>query len=217
MKYELSQEIEFDNRKFQVIDDLSQNDEEKKRKSSLIANVIAVLLFAAVIALGFFAIRWIHPPRCFPITIWTFVILIGGYIAYTFVHEFIRAFIYILPGGAKLKDLSMGVVLSQGMVYCISKTPIRLRRVRVSLLLPFFIVFLPIYALGLYFGDITYVFAGALALTVSVTDFYLMHELRKHKGSLFLLEEKPVKEGPAGYILKEIVSVDAFKKESSEE
>lgn len=214
MKYEINEQIEFKGSKFEVVGDIALED-DKKRKSSFIAGVLYLILFVGVAAGGYFAIRLIHPPMCYPLTIWTFVILIVSYAAYLFVHELILGLVYILPGGVSLKDLLFGVSLKQGNVYCISKAPIRLRRVRVSLLIPFIIVFLPLAVLGVYFGNIVLVMGAALAITLSSTDFVFMHRIRKHSGSLYLLQDRPDSDGDdlGGYILKELVAVDTITKE----
>ena len=119
-----------------VTDELGK-DKQKNKRPLFWSNVIAIALFILVTVLGFFAIRWIHPPMCFPVTVWSFVILIIGYAAYLFVHELLRGLIFWAFGGIAIKDLSFGVIIKQGTVFCISKVPISLRRVRVSLLFRF--------------------------------------------------------------------------------
>ena len=208
MEYKISQNVEFGDRSFEVTAELGK-EEDKNKKPAFWSNVIAIVLFIAITVLGFFAIRWIHPPMCFPVSVWSFVILILGYAAYTFVHELLRGLVLWIFGGAALKDLSLGIKLRQGMVFCISKVPVRIRRVRASLIVPFFVVFAPLFAYGLVAGDIVFVLGGALALTVSAADFFYMWLLREYKGSSFLLEERPkaAREDLKGYILKEDISV----------
>lgn len=214
MGYEINQQVEFNGSKYEVVGDIKLDD-DKKRKSSFLANALSLIFFAVVAAGGYFAIRLIHPPMCFPVTIWTFVILIGSYAAYLFVHELIRGFVYMLPGGVALNDLLFGASLKQGSVYCISKVPIRLRRVRTALLIPFIVVFLPLAVLGIYFADIVLVMGAALAVTLITGDFYFLHRIRKHSGSLYLLQERPDSVGDdlEGVILKELVVVDTIEKE----
>ena len=214
MEYEISQVVEFDDRKFEVIDDIGKKQSEKK-KASLWSAVLAIALFIATVVLGFFGIRWVHPPMCFAITIWSFVILIAGYAVYIFVHELLRGLIFLAFGGVGKRNISFGVILKQGTVYCLSKVPVRLRRVRVSLLVPFFITFVPLFVIGILLGDIVYIMGSALALAVSAADFYYLWILRKQKGSSFLLEDKPdkIREEFAGYILKEEISIESIGKE----
>ena len=214
MEYEISQNVEFGGRNFEVTDELGK-DKQKNKRPLFWSNVIAIALFILVTVLGFFAIRWIHPPMCFPVTVWSFVILIIGYAAYLFVHELLRGLIFWAFGGIAIKDLSFGVIIKQGTVFCISKVPISLRRVRVSLLFPFFVVFVPLFVYGLVAGDIIYVLGSSLAVAVSASDFFYLWLLRKYKGSLFLLEERPDKarEELVGYILKEDVTIDSIEKE----
>lgn len=214
MKYEINEQVEFGGSKYEVVGDISLED-DKKRKSSFLAGTLSLILLVVVAAGGYFAIRLIHPPMCFPLNIWTFVILIGNYALYLFVHELIRGLVYMLPGGVSLKNLLFGASLKQGNVYCISKAPVRIRRVRVSLLIPFIIVFLPLVVLGIYYANIVLVIGAALAMTLSATDFVFMHRLRKHSGSLYFLQDRPDSDGDdlGGYILKELVTVDAIEKE----
>lgn len=214
MGYEINEQVELNGTKYQVVGDIGLDD-DKKGKSSFLAGALSLILFAVVAAAGYFAIRLIHPPMCFPVTIWTFVILIGSYAAYLFAHELIRGFIYLLPGGVAFKDLQFGASLKQGNVYCISKAPIRLRRVRTSLLIPFIIVFLPLAILGVYLASIVLVMGAALAITLSAGDFYFLHRIRKHSGSLYLFQDRPGSEGEdlAGVILKEQVIVDTIEKQ----
>ena len=214
MEYEISQNVEFGGRNFEVADELGK-DKQKNKKPLFWSNVIAIVLFILVTVLGFFAIRWIHPPMCFPVTVWSFVILIVGYAVYLFVHELLRGLVFWAFKGIAIKDLSLGVRIKQGTVFCISKVPISLRRVRVSLLFPFFVVFVPLFIYGLLAGDIVYVLGSSLAVAVSASDFFYLWLLRKYKGSLFLLEERPDKarEELVGYILKEDVTIDSIEKE----
>lgn len=214
MKFEINEHVEFSGSKFEVVGDIGLED-SKKRKSSFLAGALSLILFVLVAAAGYFAIRLIHPPMCFPLNIWTFVILIGSYAAYLFVHELIRGLVYMLPGGVPLKDLLFGASLKQGNVYCISKVPIRIRRVRLSLLIPFIIVFLPLVVLGVYYANIVLVMGAALAMTLSTTDFVFLHRIRKHSSGLYLLQDIPNSDGDdlGGYILKELVAVDSIEKE----
>lgn len=214
MNYEINEQIEFGGSKFEVVGDIGLED-SKKRKSSFFAGALSLILFVLVAAAGYFAIRLIHPPMCFPLNIWTFVILIGSYALYLFVHELIRGLVYMLLGGVSLKDLLFGVSLKQGSVYCISKAPVRIRRVRVSLLIPFITIFIPLAVLGVYYANIVLVMGAALAITLSATDFVFMHRIRKHSGGLYLLQNISNGEGDdlGGYILKELVAVYSIEKE----
>lgn len=214
MKFDRNEKVEFAGSKYEVVGDIGLED-SKKKKSSFFAGALSLILFVIVAAGGYFAIRLIHPPMCFPLNIWTFVILIVSYAAYLFAHELIRGLVYILPGGVLLKNLLFGVSLKQGNVYCISKAPIRIRRARLSLLIPFIIVFLPLVVLGVYYANIVLVIGAALAMTLSAADFVFLHRLRRHSGSLYLLQDRPDTDGDdlKGYILKELVTVDAIEKE----
>ena len=214
MECNINDMVELNGSKYEVVGDIKL-DNDKKRKSSFMVGALSLILFALVAAGGYFAIRLVHPPMCFSITFWTFVILIAGYAAYLFVHEIIRGFVYLLPGGVAAKDLLFRASFKQGSVYCISKAPISLRRVRTSLIVPFIVVFLPLVVLGVYFANIVLVMGAALAITLITGDFYFLHRIRKHSGSLYLLQDAPSSVGDEleGVILKELVVVDTIEKE----
>lgn len=202
---EINEIITFKNRKFEVVKNLGAKT-DKKRKTSFWVGLFSILLFVVVFILGFIAIRLLFPPMCIPVTIWTFVGLVGGYIAYTLVHELLRGFLLVLSRNVKCKDISFGVVLREGSAYCISKVPVRISHMRFVLLVPFILVSLPLLAYSIAVGDVIFLIAAALSLTINATDLWFFGRLRKTSGKLFLLEDKASQgtQEPAGYILKQV-------------
>ena len=202
---DLNEIITIKERKFQVTGSLADK-AGKKRKTSFWVAAFSIMLFIIVLVLGFIAIRLMFPPMCIPITIWTFVALVGGYIAYLFVHELLRGLVLIFSPNIKLQDLSFGVIVRAGAVYCISKVPVKIAHMRVVLLLPFILISLPLLAYSIAVGDMIFLIAAALSLTFSAGDLWFAGKLRKHKGNYFLLEDKASQdsEAPSGYVLKEV-------------
>lgn len=202
---ELNEIITVKERKFQVIDSLA-DEHGKKRKTSFWIGAFTITLFVVVFVIGFFAIRLLFPPMCVPITIWSFVALVGGYIAYIFVLELLRGLALLFSRDIKLRDISLGVIVRSGSVYCISKVPVKIANMRVALLLPLFLVSLPLLAYSIAVGNVIILIGAALSLTISGSDLWFFGRLRKHKGSDFLLEDKASQdnETPSGYVLKEV-------------
>ena len=202
---ETNEIITFNERKFEVALNLLAK-QGKKRKTSFWVGLFSILLFVVVFILGFIAIRLLFPPMCIPITIWTFVGLVGGYIAYLFVHELLRGFILVLARNVKCKDISFGVVIREGSAYCISKVPVRISHMRVVLLAPFILVSLPLLIYSIAVGDVIFLIAAALSLTINAADLWFLGRLRKTSGKLFLLEDKSSQgtQEPTGHILKQI-------------
>jgi hypothetical protein len=201
---EIGEIVTINEKKFQVTHSLADKT-DKKRKTSFWVAAFAIILFVAVLVTGFVVIRSIFPPMCIPITIWSFVILVGGYVAYLFVHELLRGLLFIFSRSISIKDLSFGVIVRAGAVYCISKVPVKIAHMRVVLLLPFIIVSLPLLAYSIIVGDVIFLIGAALSLTIVASDLWLLGTLRKHKGAHFLLEDKAAQDSevPSGYILKE--------------
>ena len=202
---DINEIITINKRKFEVVDHMADKP-GKKRKTSFWVGAFSIMLFVVVFILGFIAIRLLFPPMCIAVSIWMFVGLVGGYIAYLFVHELLRGLILLFSRKVKYSDLSFGVVIREGSAYCISKVPVRISHMRVVLLLPFILVSLPLLAYSIAVGDVIILIAAALSLTVNATDLWFLGRLRATSGKHFLLEEKATQgtQEPTGYILKQI-------------
>jgi hypothetical protein len=202
---EINEIITFNERKFEVALNLAAKT-DKKRRPTFWVGLFSILLFVVVVILGFIAIRLMFPPMCIAVSIWSFVGLVGGYIAYLFVHELLRGFLLVLSPNVKCSDITFGVVVREGSAYCISKVPVRISHMRVVLLLPFILVSLPLLAYSIAVGDVIILIAAALSLTVNATDLWFLGRLRKTSGKHFLLEDKASQgtQEPTGHILKPI-------------
>lgn len=202
---ELNEIITIKARKFSIIEKTA-SEPENKRKPSFWVGLFSILLFVAVFVVGFIAIRALHYPSCITVTIWTFVALVGGYAAYLIVHELLRGLMLLFSRNIGLKDLSFGFRFKSGTAFCISKFPVSVRHLRFVLLVPFFLVSLPLFVYSLVIGDVIFLIAAALSFTVSAADFWYLAKLSGKTKDFFVLEEKPVPgaEEPHGYFVKEI-------------
>ena len=198
--------ISIKERKFTVIEKTT-GEPKDKRKPSFWLGVFSILLFVAVFVVGFIAIRALHYPSCISVTIWTFVALVGGYAAYLIVHELLRGLLLLFSRNIRLRDLSFGFRLKSGTAFCISKFPVGVPHLRFVLLVPFFLVSLPLLVYSLIIGDIIFLIGAALSFTISAADLWYLAKLRGKTKDFFVLELPPATGGqePGGYFVKEII------------
>lgn len=75
------------------------------------------------------------------------------YLFWMFLHEFIHGFGFSLSNGIKHKNIVYGACLEKGIFYCMCKEKIKKNDIIISLLLPFFLIGIITFFLGLYFNN----------------------------------------------------------------
>ena len=117
------------------------------RMDTLILNVISIILFLIVCFISFLIDRSLLIESFF---INDFPIFILEMILFTFMHEFLHSFAYVL-NGAKFKNIYYGASLEKGILYCLRKERISKKNILISLMFPFVIIGLITYIISIIF------------------------------------------------------------------
>lgn len=130
-----------------------------------------------------------------------------SFLLYIVIHELLHGVGFVLFGEATIKDLKFGVIFKNGMAYCISTVPVSVKTSRISLMMPVYVICIPMYIIGVITNSFYISLLAVFFLSGSVGDFYYMLLLRKTDKNLYMYEEAPTKTGyQIGYILYEKVS-----------
>lgn len=136
----------------------------------------------------------------FNITLLKIVLLILFYIALLILHEGIHAISFIIFGKAKKGDVSFGVILKHGMIYCTTKRPLTASAYKISLLTP--IIFTGIIPLVIFIisGNVGYIFLFSLMVSGGAGDLIMFNRIRKYPSYQLILDHP---KAPAFYLVYE--------------
>ncbi len=91
-----------------------------------------------------------------------------------------------------------------GMAYCISTVPNTVRTSRISLMMPIYVIIIPMAIISVLTGNKYLAILTAAFFSGSAGDLWYMWTLRKYSKDLYILEEEPVdKEYEIGYYVLE--------------
>lgn len=115
----------------------------------LLVNVLSIVLFIFMYLISYFLFDYnILNSLLFDKTNW-FLILFY-YLLYTFIHELLHSIAYVL-GGAKFKNITFGIMLEKGILYCLCKQNISRRNILVSTMFPLFFIGIVTYVIGIIY------------------------------------------------------------------
>lgn len=127
-----------------------------------------------------------------------------SFFVFIVVHELLHGITFAVGTKKGFKSIKFGVVLRSGVAYCISLVPVKVSRARLSLMMPIYLVCLPLYIYGVVVSDELIAILAVLFASGSVGDFYYMWKLRHTNKDLYMYEEMPTKTGyEIGYLLFE--------------
>jgi hypothetical protein len=122
------------------------------------------------------------------------------------VHELLHGISFVLFSGRSWKTIRFGLILKNGLAYCISTVPVRIRRARLSLMMPLYVVAIPLYVVAYWTSDFGLALFTVFLSAGSVGDLYYLWTLRKVSPTYYMMEAMPSKEGyEIGYLLYEQV------------
>jgi hypothetical protein len=135
--------------------------------------------------------------------VWLFVALVS-FLVYVIVHEYLHGLAFRLFNGNTKKQVKFGINWQSAMAYCISTIPVNVKAARLSLMMPVYVVCIPVLVIGLVTQNI---WLGLLAIyyfSGSAGDIYYMWKLRKTNKEKYMHERMPTKTGyEVGYLLYE--------------
>jgi len=127
-----------------------------------------------------------------------------SFLLYVIVHELLHGIAFVLFSGRSWKTMKFGLILKNGLAYCISVAPVTVKRARLSLMMPLYVVCIPIYLYSILTGSFALAILAVLFASGSAGDIYYLWILRKTNSDLYMMEELPTKQGYAvGYYLYE--------------
>lgn len=116
----------------------------------LLINIFSLFLFFLMYLISYFIFDYnIFSSLLFDKTNW-FLILFY-YLLYTFLHELLHAIAYII-GGAKAKNITFGIMLEKGILYCLCKQNISKRNILTSTMFPLFFIGIVTYIIGVTYN-----------------------------------------------------------------
>lgn len=174
---------------------------KKKTKFLIYMNLSAWL----VIIIGLLVNLIIFRSGSFELTFMSFVILgiyLIGFIVFAVIHELLHGGAFMLFGRVSKKDIAFGVVLKSGVAYCISKIPVSVKASRLSLMMPIYVICIPLYVIAIILNNFGLGLYTIILFSGSVGDIYYMWKLRKTDKNLYMFENMPNKSGyEIGYLL----------------
>ena len=163
-------------------------------------NVIALIVF--VILLTVTLLIGIRGPLTGIIEITGVLLFFASFIVFIIVHEFLHGVAFFLFGKVKFRNLKFGGIIKSGAAYCVSMVPVKVSASRLSLMMPIYVVCLPLYVYSLFAQNLIISILALLYFTGSVGDLYYMWKLRKTDKNLYMFEEAPTTKGyKIGYLL----------------
>ena len=174
---------------------------KKKTKFLIYMNLSAWL----VIATGLIISMLVFKSGSFEFSLKSLLILsvyLIGFLLFAVIHELLHGGAFMLFGKVPKKDIAFGVVLKSGVAYCISKIPVTVRASRLSLMMPIYVICIPLYILAIIYNNFGLGIYAIILFSGSVGDIYYMWKLRNTDKNLYMFENMPNKSGyEIGYLL----------------
>ena len=112
-----------------------------------IVNVFSIILLIIMFLISNYFFEYnIFSDLYFKKTNWFLLLFL--YLVYTFIHELLHAFAYII-NGAKVKNITFGMMLEKGILYCLCKENISKKNILMSTIFPLFFLGLVTYIIGI--------------------------------------------------------------------
>lgn len=198
----------FENGNYELVEDQVVKPKDK-RKVILWLNFWTLILFfvgVGIVALLFpdgFSIELGSGDEVLATLLWVFLALVS-FLVYVIVHEYLHGLAFRLFNGNTKAQVKFGISWQSAMAYCISTVPVKVKAARLSLMMPVYVVCIPIFVLALILQN---AWLGVLAMyyfSGSVGDIYYMWKLRKTTKDKYMHEKMPTKTGyEVGYLLYE--------------
>ena len=200
--------VEYKNGKYTVVENRIVKGKQKQRKMILI-NVLAIVIMVLIFVLcatGMATMGKTDGTFSFGFGefAYGFLIIAAAFIVFIVAHEYVHYLTYRIAGKSPKDSLKFGVVLKSGMAYCISLVPNTVKASRLSLMMPFYVLVIPIIILAIVLQSVPLTFMAALFASGSAGDFWYMWTLRKDSRDKYIIEAMPEGNGyEIGYLVLE--------------
>jgi hypothetical protein len=169
-------------------------------------NILSILLLVVMyfISLFFFDYNLIN----FLILNDTNIFLIFFYyLLYTFLHELLHSIAYVI-GGAKFKNITYGIMLEKGILYCLCKQNISKRNILISTMFPLFFIGILTYIIGIIFRFDILILLSILNIVGCSGDIVMFSFISKLKNIEFSELDDPIYFGI--YTNKDVSKINHF-------
>ena len=146
---------------------------EKRTISMLAANIWAIGVLLAFMAIGWLLIISIHDPVDYR----NMLILILAILLAIVVHELIHGITWMAVTHSSFKHLSFGLL--QGGVYCHIDVPMKKRAYVVGALMPLMLLGVLPFIVSLFSGSVALMFFGATMIGAAMGDVLIVWAIRK--------------------------------------
>jgi len=200
--------LEYGQNKFIILENRIAAGKEKTNKIILI-NIAAILLMVLVYVLYIpFRIITGTPAEGLSFSMEKFFIYSAvffvSFIAFVVAHEYVHYLSYRIWGKVPKEKLKFGLVVKSGMAYCISLEPTTVKESRTSLMMPIYVLVLPVIVLAFALQNGFLVFLSAMFFSGSAGDLWYMWTMRKDSKDKYVIESMPKNgEYELGYLLLE--------------
>ena len=191
MKRTIGNIYEFQGESYRLVDDRTVAERDKH---SFLIKMNVWALAAIPIGIGLSAILF-RGDVAITFTLWNVLAALAAMGLYVVVHELLHGLTFALGSRHGFRSIRFGLELKQGLAYCISLVPVPVRRARLSLMMPLYVVCLPLYVYAFASGSFGLAVVSVLMAVGSVGDFYYMWLLRGVDKDLFMMEDLPSRSG----------------------
>lgn len=204
--YEAGDIVNYDKKDYRVVENRIIHGKEKK-KLLIALNVMSLVMIILVMVLYAVMSGFINNASTDTqeITWWLFgIIYFVSFVLFIIMHELIHGASYYIFGKVPLKNIKFGTALKSGMAYCISLVPNKVSTSRISLMMPIYLLVIPVFLAALFTQNTFVAFLSAIFFSGSAGDIWYMWSLRKDDKDKYIVETLPDADGyEIGYYLLE--------------
>lgn len=191
MKKVIGETYTFQDQQYKLIaTDMVANKDKRSFLLKMSGAAIGFTIVASVLTIFFFPNGVTVTFRILPT-----IILLIAYILYIPIHELLHGITFVLGTKHSWKELKFGLVLSNGLAYCIPLVPETIRRVRWSLMMPLYVVCIPLYIYAVMTEQFGLAVYAVFLAAGSVGDIVYLWKLRRFKANQYMMEELPTRHG----------------------
>lgn len=140
------------------------------------------------------------------------VIIIVCFPMIMFLHELIHAISMVFMG-AKKKNISFGVNIKEGLVYCHMDKPVKIWQYRFILITPFLFVGIVPYVLSILYLNTAYSVLFSISISMCCGDILMLLKTIPYKYDVLVLDNS---KAPAFYVLSETISEEEYIKQEEQ-
>lgn len=165
----------------------------KNKRFMIWMNLISIMLFLVLlIATLLFGFK---DPFTGTVELTESLLYFASFFGYIIIHELLHGVSFFIFGKVGIRNLKFGVIIKSGVAYCNSLVPVKVWAARLSLMMPIYIICLPLYIYSLFAQNLILTILAILYFTGSLGDLYYMWKLRKTDKNLYMFEEAPSSKG----------------------